>query len=240
MKNLKQLTLNLCLKDAASFTNFFVGDNEQLVKILGDLHADNASPFIYFWGNEGSGKSHLLSALCQQFSENSLAASYLPFEDVKQFSPQILDDLEVLDLLCIDDLNLIAGNLEWEEKVFHCFNKILAHGKRVVITANVAPQILQLILPDLKSRMMSGLIFEIKPLNDEEKIASLKLRAKLRGLELNDAVAHFLLSHYERNPKNLFAVLEKLDKAALVAQRRLTIPFVKDILACPERSEGSP
>jgi len=68
------------------------------------------------------------------------------------------------------------------------------------------------------------------PFNDEEKIVGLKLRAKLRGLELNDAVAHFLLNHYERNPKNLFAVLERLDKAALVAQRRLTIPFVKDIL----------
>ncbi|HBC71588.1 MAG TPA: DnaA regulatory inactivator Hda [Coxiellaceae bacterium] len=230
MKNLKQLTLNLCLKDAASFANFFVGDNAQLIKVLSDLYIGNSSPFVYFWGKEGSGKSHLLSALCQLFGEHGLAASYLPFEDVKQFSPQILDDLEALDLLCIDDLHLIAGNLDWEEKIFYCFNEMLAHGKQVVITADVAPQILQLQISDLKSRMMSGLIFEVQPLDDLGKIASLKLRAKLRGLELNDVVAQFLLNHYERNPKNLFAVLEKLDKAALVAQRKLTIPFVKDIL----------
>lgn len=172
----------------------------------------------------------MLSALCQLFGEHNLKAAYLPLEDASQFSSQILDDLEMLDLLCIDDLNLIAGNLEWEEKIFHCFNKMLAHNKRVVITANVAPSLLQLILSDLKSRMMGGLVFAVKALDDMAKIAGLKLRAKLRGLELSDTVARFLLNHYERNPKVLFDALEKLDQAALTAQRKLTIPFVKSVL----------
>lgn len=227
---MRQLTLNLCLKDAASFANFFVGSNAQLVKVLGDLYTDDASPFVYCWGRTGSGKSHLLAALCQLFSEKGLTSAYLPFEDITQLRPEILDDSESFDLLCIDDLHLISGNSVWEERVFHCFNRRLAHNKRVVITANVAPHALQLALQDLKSRMMGGLIFELQALDDAEKIAGLKLRAKLRGLELNDGVAQFLLNHYERDPKSLFDVLEKLDKAALVAQRRLTIPFVKKIL----------
>jgi DnaA family protein len=230
MKNLKQLVLDLCLKDAASFANFFVGSNLQLVKVLSDLYTDNASRFVYFWGNDGAGKSHLLSALCQSFSDHNLSAAYLPLEDINQLDSQILDDLEVLDLLCVDDIHLIAGNLEWEEKIFHCFNKMLGCGKRLVITADVAPPMLPFKILDLKSRMMGGLVFSVQALDDGEKIASLKLRAKLRGLELTDTVAHFLLSHYKRDAQSLFAVLEKLDKAALAAQRKLTIPFIKSIL----------
>ena len=230
MKNLKQLALNLCLKDTASFSNFFVGNNEQLVKALSNLLIDKTSPFIYFWGQQGSGKSHLLSALCQHFGEHNLSVAYLPLEDVGQLNLQILDDLELLDVLCIDDLHLIAGNLAWEEKIFHCFNNLLAHNKKVVITSNVSPQALPLRLLDLQSRMTGGLVFALQALSDEEKVAGLKLRAKLRGLELGNGVAHFLLNHYKRDTKSLFMALETLDKAALMAQRRLTIPFVKDIL----------
>lgn len=226
----KQLTLNLCFKDPASFANFFVGSNVQLITTLGSLWHADAPAFIYLWGQTGAGKSHLLSALCQLFGEKELTAAYMPLDDIEQFGPQILDDLASLDLICIDNLHLIAGNLVWEEKIFHCFNEILAQHKRIVITANVPPKTLNLALADLKSRIVGGLVFEVQSLSDAEKIACLKFRAKLRGLELNDNVAQFLLNHYERNPKSLFSVLEKLDQAALAAQRKLTIPFVKDVL----------
>jgi len=230
MNNLKQLALNLCLKDAATFVNFFVGANKQLINVLCNLDADNKTHFVYVWGKHGAGKSHLLSALCQLFGEHDHAAAYLPLEEATQLDPKMLEDLEKLDLLCVDDLNLIAGNVVWEEKFFHCFNKIVEHGKQIVITANVAPLALPLVLSDLKSRMTSGLIFEVQVLNDVEKIQGLKLRAKLRGLELNDVVAQFLLHHYARDTKSLFATLDQLDQAALAAQRKLTIPFVKNVL----------
>ncbi|CAL7964219.1 DnaA regulatory inactivator Hda [Gammaproteobacteria bacterium] len=230
MNNLKQLALNLCLKDAATFVNFFVGANKQLVNMLCNLDTDNETHFVYIWGKHGAGKSHLLSALCQLFGEHDHIAAYLPLEEAAQLDPKILEDLEKLDLLCIDDLNLIAGNVTWEERFFHCFNKIVEYGKQIVITANVAPLALPLVLPDLKSRMTSGLIFEVQVLSDVEKTEGLKLRAKLRGLELNDVVAQFLLHHYARDTKSLFATLDQLDKAALAAQRKLTIPFVKNVL----------
>lgn len=230
MKNLKQLALNLCLKDAANFANFLPSQNQQLVAALGNLPTNSGSPFIYLWGKFGSGKSHLLSATCQLFGEHNLSVAYLPLEDAKELSLQILDDLETLDLLCIDDLHLIAGDIAWEEKIFHCFNNLVACNKKIVITADVAPQALPLKLLDLQSRMASGLVFMVQELNEEGKIAGLKLRAQLRGLDLSDQVVHFLLSHYERDTKNLFLVLERLDNAALVAKRKLTVPFIKDIL----------
>ena len=230
MNNLNQLSLDLCLKDTATFTNFFIGANKQLINVLRNLHTNNTHFFVYFWGKPGTGKSHLLNALCQTLSEHNLTTAYLPLEDAKQLDPQIFEDLENLDLLCIDDLDFIANNLLWEEKIFHCFNKIMEHGKQIVIAAHAPPQALSLTLPDLKSRMSGGLIFEVHPLTDKEKIECLKLRANLRGLELNDMAAKFLLNHYARDTENLFIMLEQLDKAALAAQRRLTIPFIKNVL----------
>lgn len=230
MNKFKQLALNLCLKDTTTFANFFVGTNKQLIDILVNLYQNNNIHFIYIWGNPGSGKSHLLSALCQIFSENALGATYLPLEEIKNINPRIFEGLESLDLLCIDDLNLLAGNSAWEEQLFHCFNKIMESDKKIIITANTAPQNLHLNLADLKSRMASGLTFELHELTDIEKIASLKLRAKLRGLDLNDPAAQFLLHHYARDTKNLFTMLDRLDKAALAAQRKLTIPFIKSVL----------
>ncbi len=230
MNGLKQLALNLCLKDTASFANFFTGKNDQLVAALSNLPVSASSPFIYLWGKVGVGKSHLLASVCQLFGEHGFSSAYLPLEDVGGLSLQILDDLEALDLLCIDDLHLIAGNLAWEEKIFHCFNKLTVHNKKIVITANASPQAIPLKLQDLKSRMSSGLVFAVHELSDEEKINGLKLRAKLRGLEFSDQVANFLLNHYVRDTKSLFGVLDRLDKEALIAQRKLTVPFIKDIL----------
>jgi DnaA family protein len=230
MNKIKQLSLNLCLKDNATINNFFVGANKQLFDILSNLYANQEASFIYLWGKEGAGKSHLLNALCQLFGEHNKITAYLPLEEIQQLKPQILEEMENLDLFCIDDLDLLAGNLAWEEKLFHCFNKIIEGSKKIVITANIAPHFLSMTLPDLKSRLTGGLIFELKSLTDSEKVESLKQRAKLRGLDLNDQVANFLLHHYTRNTKNLFAILEKLDKEALAAQRKITIPFVKDIL----------
>jgi DnaA-homolog protein len=230
MNSLKQLTLDLCLKDDANIANFFIGANKQLIDMLGCFHDNKEVSFIYLWGANGTGKSHLLSALCQLFGEHNKLSVYLPLEEEYQLKPQILDEMENFDLLCIDDLDLIAGDLFWEERIFHCFNKIMENGKKIVITANTTPHFLAMVLRDLQSRLTGGLIFELKPLTDADKIASLKLRANLRGLELNDAVANFLLSHYARDTKNLFKTLETLDKEALAAQRKITIPFVKNVL----------
>lgn len=230
MKKLRQLALNLCLNDHANFTNFFTGDNRELVAALSNLSANDVSPFVYIWGKSGVGKSHLLGAVSQMFGEQNLSCAYLPLEDIQNLNVAMLDDLDNLDLLCIDDIHLLDGNLDWEEGIFHCFNQMVGGGKKVLVSADVAPQFLTLKLPDLRSRMASGLIFAVQKLSDEDKICALQLRAKSRGLELNDVTARFLLSHYSRDIKSLFGTLEKLDQEALLAQRKLTVPFVKSVL----------
>ena len=85
-------------------------------------------------------------------------------------------------------------------------------------------------LPDLGSRLAASVVFQVKPLADEQKIAALQLRANAWGLGLSLEVGNYLINHYSRDMHALQAALEKLDQASYIAQRRLTIPFVKTIL----------
>ncbi len=230
IEKFNQLTLDILLKDYATLDNFIVGSNLQLFTDISGLAERKEAFFIYYWGNAGVGKTHLLNALCRDFAERKLTAAFLPLDEHQTLAPEIIDEYSQLDLVAIDNLEQIAGDTVWEEKIFHCFNQIILNGKKMVITSCIAPQFLSLNMQDLKSRLLSGLAFNLKELTDSDKIQALQLRAKLRGFELNENVASFLLNRCSRRTSELFAILDKLDQASLVAHRRLTIPFVKDIL----------
>lgn len=225
-----QLALNLSLRDDTTFANFYPGDNQALLKILQTQMQNHNERYVYLWGNAGVGRSHLLQACCHAATEKKLSAVYLPLTHFKEFSPDIFTDLENQNLICLDDVDVIVGHKEWEEAIFHFYNRAVEMGAYLLISANVAPAHLAITLADLKSRLTSGVIFQLKPLSDEQKVAALQLRAKTRGMVLSEEVGRYLLQHSARDTGFLFSVLDKLDKASLAAQRKLTIPFVKSVL----------
>lgn len=101
---------------------------------------------------------------------------------------------------------------------------------RLLITGDRPPRQLNLGLPDLASRLDWGQIYKLQPLSDEDKLQALQLRARLRGFELPEDVGRFLLKRLDREMRTLFMTLDQLDRASITAQRKLTIPFVKEIL----------
>lgn len=222
----EQLTLNFSWRDDATFDNFYVGDNQVLINILQTLNNSIAN-FVYLWGGIGSGRTHLLLASCNQFGARKLNSAYIPLSDFQNLAPEIFLDLHDIPLLCIDDFDVIIGLPAWEEAIFHCFNERINRKVKTLVVANATPQALNFMLPDLQSRMSSSLLFELKTLNDIQKLAALQLRAKFLGLDLPINTAKFLLTHYARDMVALFALLKKLDRASLAEQRCLTIPFVK-------------
>merc|ERR1712000_672341 len=121
----------------------------------------------------------------------------------------------------------VAGNKEWEEGLFHLFNRVRDRQGHMLIAANQAPNHVGIQLPDLSSRLSWGMVYQVEPLEDDDKILALLLRAKRRGLNMNDDVARFILSRGPRDMQGLFDLLDKLDQASLSAQRKLTIPFIK-------------
>ncbi len=224
-----QLALPLGLRDDATFDNFFPGVNAHCVTALTAAASGSGYPFIYLWGQVGAGRSHLLQAACHLAAQKNRTCVYLPL-CTPDLAVQILHDLEHINLVCIDDIEAIAQDKVWEEGLFHLYNRVRDMGTTLLIAGAHPPQRLGLGLPDLVSRLAWGVVFQLHLLSDEEKLAALAMRAKLRGLVLSDEVGQFLLRRCPRNMTQLFSILDRLDKASLQAQRKLTIPFVKSVL----------
>lgn len=225
-----QLPLGIGLRDDATFDAFYPGVNEQALSSLRHLVKPGVQGelFIYLYGETGVGLTHLLQAACQEASVQKQRCMYLSLKEAKQ--PEQLEGLEQVFLLCLDDIQTGAGDAAFEEAMFHCFNRCQAQGTRLLMAANRLPNELGLGLPDLKSRLNSGLTYQIRPLDEEGKVNALRRRAQARGLELPEAVGQFLIKRMNRNMSELYKLLETLDKASMSQKRPLTVPFVKKVL----------
>jgi DnaA family protein len=228
-----QIPLNIHLPEIAAFESFIEGDNGLLLKLLKQSAQHQGELQIYCWAETGSGKSHLLQATCRLAVQHGHTASYLPLAQLLAYSPQIFENLESLQLVCIDDLDSIAGLTDWEQGLFSLINRCRVHGTRLVLAATKTVNDLNFSLPDLVSRLGWGPVFQIRPLSDADKLKVLQSRAQARGIELPDAVGQYMLRHYHRELRFLCEQLDTLDRASLVEQRRLTIPFIKSILNTP-------
>jgi len=228
-----QLPLGVRLRDDATFANYYPGANAAAlgyVECLCEANAGWAESLIYLWGAEGVGRSHLLQAACLRFEQRGELAVYLPLGEVVDHGPALLDNLEQCELVCLDDLDALAGRADWEEALFHLFNRLRDAGRRLLLSASASPRELAVGLPDLQSRLSLALVFQLQQLSDEDKLRALQLRASRRGLHLNDEVGRFILTRGARSMSALFELLERLDQASLQAQRKLTIPFLKETL----------
>lgn len=224
--SLPQLPLRIGLRDSATFANFYPGENGPLCHALQQA----AEPFIYLWGGSGCGKSHLLQAACHEVSEAGGTAIYLPLAEPEGLQPQVLEGMEQMSLVCLDDLQAVAGKPDWELALFHLYNRLRDSGGRLIATADAPPAALQLGLADLVSRLGWGPVYQLSSPDDEVRSAALRLRAANRGMEMPPEVADYLLKRASRDMHALFSLLERLDEHSLAAQRKLTIPFVRDLI----------
>ncbi|MBI5461516.1 MAG: DnaA regulatory inactivator Hda [Gammaproteobacteria bacterium] len=225
-----QLPLGLRLPAAARFDNFVVGPNAEVVDAVRQLATESTSAVLFLSAAAGSGKTHLLQAACREAEACGGRSAYLPLAELVEHDPAMLEGLEHYALLAIDDLHALAGQRAWEEALFHLFNRHREIGGRWLSAADTAPEHLDLGLADLRSRLGWGAVYALQPVDDAARLRILTLRAHERGLELPEDTAQFLLRRCPRDLPALMALLERLDTAALSAQRRLTVPFVKAVL----------
>ncbi len=224
-----QLPLSFGQAEAFSFDQFLAGKNNEAVEKLYSIVAEQ-SESIFIWGVAGTGKSHLLQALCKSLSDNDHQSVYLPLSQHQKFTPQILEGLEELPVICLDDVDHVSGDENWEQAIFHLFNRVKEENHSLIIAAQSAPQSIKFKLADLDSRMNWGLIYQLQELDDHEKLIVLQKKAQERSFELSDEVGNYLITRLPRNMHALCDFLDKLDLASLAAKRKLTIPFVKETL----------
>ncbi|MGH8378271.1 MAG: DnaA regulatory inactivator Hda, partial [Gammaproteobacteria bacterium] len=222
-----QLPLPITLDEGATFENFHAAANQAAVQALVTLARQGGERALFLWGGDGRGKSHLLQAACRLATVSNRRAIYLPMSQAVLLNPEVVDNLDSYGLVCVDDVHRVAGIEPWQRALVVLFDALAGNGGSFVATARTAPNAVKRLLPDLASRLAWGPVFQLEPLTDEEKITALKQRARRRGFDLPDETAHFLLKRQQRDMHGLCATLDALDTASLVAQHRLTVPFVK-------------
>lgn len=224
-----QLPLALRYPPEQRFESFIAaphGALAQLQALAGQPHAD----WVYLAGAARTGKTHLALALCAAAEQAGLRVAYLPMAAAAGRLRDALDALEGNDVIVLDGLEAIAGQREDEIALFDFHNRARAAGVNVLYTAREVPDGLGLSLPDLRSRLSQCTRLLLQPLDDDGRRALLRDRAQRRGLVLEDAAIDWLLARTGRDLGSLIALLERLDRESLAAQRRITVPFLRSVL----------
>lgn len=227
----EQIPIQFDIKVEQSFASFFTACHAEVIQHLTDTANGKGERQIYLWGLAGLGKTHLLQACCQQAYLLQRSSFYLCLQKNQLPSPELLDGLEALDLVCIDNIELCAGNSDWELALFNFYNLSRENDHQLIISAHCPPNFLPFELADLKTRMSWGLTLKLQELSDTEQIAALTCKANNLGLEISPQVGTFLSKHYARDLPALWKLLPRLEQATLVAKRKLSVAFLKQILA---------
>jgi DnaA family protein len=202
----------------------------ELVGMLEEVAAGGRDDWLYIAGARGSGKTHLLLATCTRARAAGRDAAFLSLPALRGRLGDALQGQARAALVCIDGLESVAGDRDDEIALFHFHNAARAAGARVVYSAEAMPSALALVLPDLRSRLEQCTRIALEPLDETGRREVLRQRAARRGLELDEAVLDWLFRRVGRDLASLTQLLDRLDRASLAEQRRLTIPFLREVL----------
>jgi DnaA family protein len=183
---------------------------------------------VYVFGAHGSGKSHLLQGLCHEAVAQKKRALYLASLDT--LDPTLLDGLEHMDLVCLDDIDTVIGNDDWQIALFHLINGCRDAGNRLVISGAQAVTHLDIVLGDLQSRLRGAYLVQADQLTDDDKLKVIRIKSARRGFDMGEEVCRFILGRSQRDMHHLAHLVEQLDQETLRRQKRVTIPFVKEAL----------
>jgi len=222
----RQLALRFPLSARCHFDGFVTGGNGELVRRLESLDAgDPAFHGYLLYGPPGVGRTHLLQAACHR--HGSGGAIYLP---LPQVTPAMLEGLDTRHLVALDDVEAWLGDAAAEAALLGLYQGLVATGGRLLVSAAVPAGELQCHYPDLASRLRALAAYRVEGLDDAGKAQVLKRLAQERGLVLSQPVLDFWLTRSARDLAVLVDQLERLDAAAMAAQRRVTVPLLKQVL----------
>lgn len=227
-----QLPLLLRWPAQQRFETFLPGANGAALALLQEAAACT-SPWVFLCGPAGSGKTHLLLAACAAATAGGRSAQFLPLGSLGGDRAGAIRALGGSDLLALDDVHAIAGDAAAEHALFDLYNRCKMEKSTLLFSAVVAPAQVGINLPDLVSRLSACAQVRLAPLDDAERRNWLRARAQVRGLILDDAVLDWLFAHHARDLSSLADLLERMDRAALAAQRRITVPFLRALLSRP-------
>lgn len=224
-----QIPLQLEPRRPDRFEDFVVGPNAVALGAVQHL-LEEPGGILFLSGPAGSGKSHLLNALCHAARNAGLAAFYVALRRLPEDAAAGLENLQVLDLVCVDDLDYVAGNPVWEQALFRCFNDVRDNGGRLLVSSSQPLSTLPIRLPDLASRLAWGIRQKLQLPDDAGKLEVLQQRARTLRIEVPLDVQNYLLRYGRRDMASLLTTLERLKDAAFADKRKITVPLAREVL----------
>ena len=218
-----QLPLPFAASERNTFAHFVVGGNGELVERLRARPPGFASVWVF--GTPGVGKTHLLQAFCH----TQQGSAYIPAARVDAATTSLVGYAE-FSAVAVDDVELWLGERRGELALFDLYNQLAAMQAQLLVAARRSPLETEFAVPDLGSRLRAAACYRVAPLMDGERRQLLAGAARRRSLSLGPEVANYLLAHVDRDQRELLRILDVLDRSSLAAGRRLTIPFVKQVL----------
>lgn len=217
MQRSQQLVLALAPTPEPTFESFFPGANAAALRALDALlDAALQDGVLYLWGPSGSGRTHLARATASTARARGLVVETAPADAFTPRSLVIAEDVERLDT-------------EAQRMLVERFIALRAVGGRFLATGERPPADLPL-RDDLRTRIGSGVTFELKPLSDEERLAALHAHAAARGMSPSDELLEYVARRVRRDMGTQVAVLDALDRYSLEQKRPLTLPLAREVL----------
>ena len=224
MNKIEQLTFPWSKPNNSSFGDFYIEENNH--SVLGNLKGEED---LVIYGTSKAGKSFLLQSLCNYFSEVNKSSLYIPLKELNSHETELLDNLEKLNLVCIDDLETIAGDNKWETAIFNLINDCLLSDCRIVFCSNINPSLISFKLEDLFSRIQKINKIEVYPVKSDNLTEAVRFFADLRSINIGDKEIAYLINHTRRSMGDLVTHINQLDKLSMQLKRKITIPLIKKV-----------
>ena len=229
MSNPRQLALQIQINERASLNNFFVSKkNHKTIQILKNILLGSNKGVQIFIDDLGSnGKSYLLQAICNDFSNSNNSSIYIPMQEAINLDPSILEGVSELNLICIDDIDLINKRREWEIALFNLINECYEKECFLLISGSINK--LEAI-PDLVSRIKKMETLRLEAINDDELFEATKAISKNLKIEISDKNMNYLINNSKRDIKTVFRTLSQLEKESLERKKSIGLNLIKEVI----------
>lgn len=232
-----QIPLPLSFDRRFSLQNYITDDADYIERQLTALFDETGEPLVGLWGGADSGKTHLLNACAHYARHCGIGFNLFDSSQLSEVRPGHFSDFPQGSVVGIDNIDLLAGNRDWEEQFYQLVNRVKSGELRFIFSMSRQPRDTGFRLPDLKSRLMWGLLIALQSPNDIQLEHILKQRARLLGLKLGKDALKYLLSHYSRKLSHQMQILYRLDHASMSTQRKITIPLIRETCSSEDFSD---
>ncbi len=230
------------LNPKQTFASFVVGPSNQLAHAAAVAAAGGGgrryNP-LFICGGTGLGKTHLVHAIAHRMLSGRpgarvvyVSAERFTNEFIHAIQHQRMDEFRAryrsqCDLLLVDDIQFLAGREQTQEEFFHTFNALHGQDRQIVVTSDKYPQNLERMEERLVSRFSWGLVADIQVPELETRVAIVRHKAALEGIDLDDDVALYLAQVVRSNVRELEGVLIRLAAKSSLTSRRVDLTFAK-------------